>query len=58
MLKHLAKLRADAAEAALVSNQATEPAKRELFDKIAQHLTVLADEVQREIDKRSSVQTP
>jgi hypothetical protein len=44
---HLEKLRKDAAEAALVRDLATDKAKRELFDRLAQHLTTLAGEVEQ-----------
>jgi DNA-binding TFAR19-related protein (PDSD5 family) len=40
------KLRADAAEAALIRDLATNPAKREMFDRLALHLTSLADQVE------------
>ena len=40
------KLRADAAEAALIRDLATDPAKREMFDRLALHLTSLADQVE------------
>ena len=46
-LAHLEKLRKDAAECALVGDLATDKAKREMFDRLAQHLTQLADEVER-----------
>ena len=46
-LVHLEKLRNDAAECALVRDLATDKAKREMFDRLAQHLTQLADEVER-----------
>jgi hypothetical protein len=51
---HLEKLRADAVEYATISREAIDPSKRELFARLAGHLTVLADEVQKEIDKQSS----
>jgi hypothetical protein len=41
------KLRKDAAEAALTRDLATNSTKRELFDRLHQHLTLLADEVER-----------
>jgi hypothetical protein len=41
------KLRKDAAEAALIRDLATNMAKREMFDRLHQHLTRLADEVER-----------
>ena len=40
------KLRKDAAEAALIRDLATVPAKRELFDRLALHLSSLADQVE------------
>ncbi|MCS3896423.1 hypothetical protein M2171_005556 [Bradyrhizobium japonicum USDA 38] len=49
MQAQLEKLRADAAECALIRDLATDPKKRELFTRLAEHLTVLADEVQRAI---------
>ena len=42
-LNHLEKLRKDAAECRSISDVATDTAKRELFDRLALHLTVLAD---------------
>jgi hypothetical protein len=41
------KLRKDAAEAALIRDLATNMTKREMFDRLHQHLTRLADEVER-----------
>ncbi len=43
---HLEKLRADAAECALIRDLATDPAKRELFTRLAERLATLADEVE------------
>lgn len=42
----LEKLRRDAAECALIRDLATDKAKRELFDRLASHLTVLANQVE------------
>lgn len=42
----LEKLRKDAAECALIRDLATDKAKREMFDRLASHLTVLADQVE------------
>ena len=42
----LEKLRADAADCRLICDLATDPAKRELFDRLAVHLTSLADQVE------------
>lgn len=41
------KLRKDAAEAALVRDLATDRAKREVFNRLCEHLNRLADEVER-----------
>jgi hypothetical protein len=49
MQASLEKLRTDAAEATLVRDLATDPRKRELYTKLAEHLTRLADEVERAI---------
>jgi hypothetical protein len=44
---HLKTLRTQAAEAALISQLATIPQKREFFAKLATHLNTLAAEVER-----------
>nr|WP_249167262.1 hypothetical protein [Bradyrhizobium sp. JYMT SZCCT0428] len=44
--KTIRKLRTDAAECRLISDLATDPAKRDLFDRLALHLTTLADQVE------------
>ena len=49
MQASLAKLRADAAEAALIRDLATDGSKRELFAKLSLHLATLAKEVERAI---------
>jgi hypothetical protein len=46
-LKHLEKLRADAAECAMISGLATDKMKRDLFARLSQHLSVLANEVEK-----------
>ena len=43
---HLEKLRTEASECRLICDFATDPAKREMFNKMAMHLTALADEVE------------
>jgi hypothetical protein len=43
---HLEKLRTEAAECRLICDLATDPSKRETFNRIARHLTALADEVE------------
>ena len=45
----LEKLRTDAAECRLISDLATDPQKREMFDRLAVHLTSLADQVEQAI---------
>lgn len=42
----LEKLRTDAAECALIRDLATDVAKRQLFDRLANHLAILADQVE------------
>ena len=51
MQARLEKYRSDAAECALISNLATNREKKELFARLAEHLTVLASEVERAIAK-------
>jgi hypothetical protein len=46
MKVHLEKLRTDAAECALIRDLATDPAKRELFTRLADHLGSLASEIE------------
>jgi hypothetical protein len=53
MLTYLQKLRADAAECALIRDLATDPAKKDLFARLAEHLNVLAAEVERAIELQS-----
>ena len=54
MKTHLEKLRTDAAECKLISDLATDPVKRELFTRLAAHLTTLAGEVEVAILARLS----
>ncbi len=49
MKAHLEKLRSDAAECALIRDLATDPAKRELFTRLADHLNTLAGEIETAI---------
>jgi Domain of unknown function (DUF6894) len=53
MTAHLEKLRVDAAECRLISDLATDPQKRELSARLAEHLGVLASEVERAIAARN-----
>ena len=50
----LEKLRKDAAEAALIRDLATDRTKREMFDRLAQHLNQLADEVEKAMAQRGA----
>ena len=43
----LEKLRRDAAEAALIRDLATDRTKREMFERLCEHLNRLADEVEQ-----------
>jgi hypothetical protein len=50
----LEKLRRDAEECALTSRRATDAEKRELFARLAEHLLVLASEVERAIKAKTN----
>ena len=52
------KLRKEAAECALIRDLATDPAKREVFDRLASHLTVLADQVEMAMRERNTGTDP
>jgi heme oxygenase len=54
MRTHLEKLRTDAAECQLISDLATDPVKRELFAKLAEHHRTLALEVERALEERQA----
>ena len=49
MKAHLEKLRTDASECALIRDLATDPEKRALFTRLAEHLATLASEVEAAI---------
>lgn len=49
MQAQLEKLLTEASECGLIANLATDPVKRELFTKLAEHYSVLASEVKRAI---------
>jgi hypothetical protein len=46
---HLEKLRGEAAECLVLSNLATDPEKRQVFARLAEHITGLASAVQNEV---------
>ncbi len=48
------KLRKDAAEAALIRDLAKNGAKREIFNRLFEHLNGLADEVERALNGHKS----
>ena len=52
MEAHLEKLLRDAAECELISRLATDVAKRDLFNRLAEHLKMLANEVERAIAQK------
>jgi hypothetical protein len=52
MKAHLEKLRTDAAECALIRDLASDPEKRALFTRLAEHLGTLAREVEAAIEAR------
>ncbi|WP_315703849.1 MULTISPECIES: hypothetical protein [unclassified Bradyrhizobium] len=57
MIAHLDKLRADAAECAMIRDLTTDRAKRELFGRLADHLDVLASEVERAVQRQKRAET-
>ena len=48
------KLRKDAAECAVIRDLATDPSKRDMFDRLVSHLTVLADQVEQAMMRRKT----
>jgi hypothetical protein len=46
MLAHLEKVRKEAAECTVIRDAAVDPEKRELFDRLVAHLTILASEIE------------
>ena len=57
MQAHLEKLRCDAEECALISKLATDGRKKELFARLAEHLTIMASEIERAIAAKLSGET-
>jgi hypothetical protein len=49
LMKQLSKIRAEAAECNLVANLATDPEKKQMYTRLAEHLTSLASEVERAV---------
>jgi hypothetical protein len=54
MASQLEKLRCDAEDCALIGKLATDADKRELFERLAAHLSVLAFEVERAIAEQTT----
>jgi hypothetical protein len=52
-LAQIEKLRKDAAECALIRDLTTDVSKWEMFDRLAVHLSSLADQVEMEVLKRN-----
>jgi heme oxygenase len=50
---HLEKLREQAAECEMIRALATDPVKRELFAKLADHFNILAKEIEKAMQKVS-----
>ncbi len=55
MQAHLEKLRIQVAECELIRDLATDPMKKELFARLAEHRKVLAAEIQRVIADKSGI---
>jgi hypothetical protein len=54
MRAHLEKLHRDAVDCALISKRAIDPRKEELFDRLADHLAMLASKLEHAIDRQST----
>ena len=52
MQAYLRKLHLDAVDCALISKRATDAQKKELFDRLADHLAMLASELERAIEAK------
>ena len=50
----LEKLRKDAAEAALIRDLATDKTKREMYSRLHEHFTCLADEIETAVKAKLS----
>jgi hypothetical protein len=49
---YLEKLSTDAVDCAMISKRATDAQKREMFDRLAEHLAMLASELERAIEAK------
>jgi hypothetical protein len=52
MQAYLEKLHRDALDCAVISKRATDPQKKELFGRLADHLAMLASELERAIEAK------
>lgn len=57
MQAHLEKLQVQIAECEMIRDLATDPAKRELFGRLADHFRVLASEIEKTITAMPSPDT-
>ncbi len=55
--EHLERLRKEAAECALIRDLATDKQKREMFDRICNHLSVLANQIEMAMLERKNPPT-
>jgi hypothetical protein len=56
-LASIEKLRKEAVDAALVRDLATDPAKREMYGRIHDHLMTLANEVERAMSRSETLRS-
>ena len=52
MQTYLEKLSTNAVDCALISKRATDAREKELFDRLADHLAMLASELERAIERK------
>ena len=57
MQAHLEKLRVQVAECEMIRDLATDPAKRKLFGRLAEHFKVLVGEIERTMAAQASTDT-
>jgi hypothetical protein len=55
MQAHLEKLRVQITECEMIRDLATDPRKRNLFERLARHFTILAAEVEKAIADQSPI---
>ena len=48
------KLRKDATEAAMIRDLATDPTKRDMYDRLHRHFNSLADEVEQAVNSKAA----